>query len=303
MKYILVIILSVFTFLAFSQDKVVSYTYITYDNAYQNSLRQYVGYDKNFIIKNKDTTKEDHVLDVTPLVGWRCYFFAGDENHFVDYRVNTNYRYNKNWCLNTNVSFLSSKEWSPVFYDAFLRHSKNRYSTEFFMERETVGTPKTNELRLISNSFGISNDFRVNRKLTVVNSLAYNKISDGNSRFFHTTRLIYNLNSTTYIDVKMKRMAGGEWSPYYFSPNQINQYNFGYGFNRVYKRKLGVKLYFGMGIQKIDNDIMLMSNYDLRLTRTFNKKWYGEISTGSRNFNTYIYNTFNMKFVYTIGAK
>ena len=302
MKYILAIILSVFTFLAFSQDKVVSYTYLTFDNAYQNSVRQYVGYDKNFVIKNKDTTKEDHILDITPLVGWRCYFYAGDENHFVDYRVNTNYRYNKNWCLNTNVSFLSSKEWSPVFYDAFLRHSKNRYSTEFFTERETVGTPKTNELRYVSNSFGVSNDFKVTKRLTIVNSIAYNRISDGNSRWFHVSRSIYTLNSSSYVDFKMRRMIGGDYSPYYFSPSEIYQYNVGYGFSKPIKG-VGVKFYFGSGFQRIDKYNMLMLNSDLRLTKTFNKRWYGEVSTSSRNFNTYVYNTFNMKFVYTIGVK
>ena len=300
MKYILTFILSIFTYFALSQDKVVSYSYVTFDNAYQNSMRQYVGYDKNFVIKNKDTTKEDHILDVTPLVGWRCYFYNGMENNFVDYRVNTNFKYNKNWCVNTNVSFLSSKEWSPVFFDGFVRRNKNRYSTEFFIERESVGTPIANQLRLVSTSAGLSTDFKISRRLTIVNSLAYNNISDGNSRWFHVSRLIHTLNSTSYVDFKMRRMIGGDWSPYYFSPNQIYQYNVGYGFNKSIKG-VGAKFYFGTGLQRIDNYNMLMMNYDLRLNRTFNEKWYGELSTSSRNFNEYIYNTVNVRVIYTIG--
>lgn len=302
MKYILTFILSIFTFLALSQDKVVSYSYVTFDNAYQNSIREYVGYDKNFVIKNKDTTKEDHILDVTPLVGWRCYFYKGMENHFVDYRVNTNFKYNKNWCVNTNISFLRSKEWSPVFFDGFARYSKNKYSTEFFIERESVGTPIANQLRLVSTSTGASFDFRLSRRLTLVNSLAHNHISDGNVRWFQTARLIHTLGSNSYVDIKMKRMFGGEWSPYYFSPNQIYQYNVGYGFNKSIKG-FGVKFYLGTGFQRIDKENMLMMNYDLRLNKTFNKKWYGELSTSSRNFNDYIYNTVNVRVIYTIGNK
>ncbi len=302
MKYILTLILSLFTVLTFSQDRVISSTYLTFDNAYQNSIRKYVGYDKEFIIKNKDTNKADHMLDVTPLVGWRCYFYKGQENHFVDYRINTNFKYSRNLIFNTNVSFLTLNTWKPIFFDGLLRYSKGRFSTEVFFERESVGTPIANELRYVSSSIGASLDYRVSRKITVVNSFSYNNISDGNNRWFHSSRMIYSLKNNSYIDLKLRRMIGGEWSPYYFSPNQINQYNFGYGFNRVYKRKLGIKLYFGMGIQKIDNDIMLMSNYDLRLNRTY-KKWYFEVSAGTRNFNTYIFNTVNTKITYTIGNK
>lgn len=302
MKYILTFILSIFTFLAFTQDKVVSYTYVTFDNAYQNSLRQYVGYNKSFLIKNKDTNKVDHVLDVTPLVGWRCYFYNGSENHFVDYRVNTNFKYNKNWYVSTNVSFLSSKEWSPVFFDGFIRRNRNRYSSELFIERESVGTPIANQLRLVSTSAGLSTDFKITKRLTIVNSLAYNSINDGNNRWFHVSRLIHTLGSESYVDIKMRRMIGGDWSPYYFSPNQVYQYNVGYGFNKSIKR-VGVKFYFGTGLQIIDNYNTLMMNYDLRLNKTFNKKWYGELSTSSRNFNEYIYSTVNVRVIYTIGKE
>ena len=298
MKYILLIIISLFSIITFSQNRVVSSTYFTFDNEYQNSLRKYIGYDREFIIKNKDTSKPDHKLDITPLIGWRSYFYKDQSNHFVDYRINTNFKYNKNLLLNTNISFLNSNDWSPVFFDGLVRYSKRRYSTELFLERESVGTPIANNLRYVSTSTGVSLDYRVSKKIIVINSFAYNSINDGNSRWFHSSRLIYSLKNNSYVDLKMRRMVGGDWSPYYFSPNQINQYNFGYGFNRMYK-KLGVKLYVGMGIQDIDTDIMLMSNFDLKLNRTY-KKWYFEISSGSRNFNTYILNTLNTRVIYTL---
>jgi len=300
MKYFLILLLSFFTLLATAQDKVVSYSYVTFDNEYQNSVRKYIGYDKNFIIKNKDTTKEDHVLDITPLIGWRCYFFNGYINRFNDYRVNTIYRYNRNLCVNGSISFLGSNKWSPIFYDGFIRYNKGRLSTEVFSEKESVGTPLTNDLRYVSYTNGLSVDLRASRRITLVNSIANNRITDGNSRWFYSARIIYTLKNKSYTDIKIRRMIGGNYSPYYFSPNEISQYNIGWGFNRSFKNDLGVKFYFGSGLQFINNESMLMLNYDLRLTKKLNKNWNFELSTGSRNFNTYIFNTVNIKFVYTI---
>lgn len=299
MKKILTVLLLIFSLTSFGQDRLISTTNITFDNEFQNSFRKYFGYDKNIIIKNKDTTKENHVLDITPLLGWRCYFFNGKENHFVDYRLNTGFKYDKNWCVNTNISFLNSSMWSPIFFDGLFRYSGNKYSTELFVEREAVGTPITNELRYVSVSSGLSFDYRVSRNLTMVNSLTHNSISDGNDRWFYSNRFIYALKNNSYIDFKVKKMFGGEWSPYYFSPNQINQFNMGYGFNHSYEYNIKLKFYVGVGFQNIDKYNMLMMNYDLKLNKTY-KKWFFEVSFGSRNFNNYIYNVFNTKIAYII---
>lgn len=305
MRNILTLLISIITFFAMSQDRFVSNTYLTNDNAYQSSFKQYIGYDKNFVIKNKDTTKEDHILDVTPMIGWRCYFYNGLENHYSDIRTNVAYKYNRNLCANINLSFLSSKDWSPVFFDGYLRYTRKRLSYEFFKERETVGTPVTNNLRYISSFTGLSVDYRMSRKLTMVNSLAYNTVSDGNRRFFQTFRLIRTLkDNRSYIDFKLRKMFGGEWSPYYFSPSYINQYNVGYGFYKpIYKEKFISKFYFGAGAQEIDNYYMAMFNVDFKANTNFKSKWNYEFAFSSRNFNTYIYNTFTFKVYYTFVNK
>ena len=285
-----------------SQDRFLSHTYLTNDNAYQSSFKQYFGYEKNLIFYPKDTLKQDRLLSVTPMIGWRCYFFNGLENNYTDVRTNVSYKYNNRLCGSFNLSFLSSKDWSPMFYDGYIRYSRKRFSYELYRERETVGTPVTNNLRYISSFTGLSADFRLNRRLTLVNSLAYNDISDSNGRWFQTMRFICTIKNGSYVDLKIRKMYGGEWSPYYFSPNYINQYNVGYGFYKP-KEKFTTKFYFGAGFQEIDNYYMVMFNLDLKATTNLRSKWNYEFALSSRNFNTYLYNTFTFKVYYTFVNK
>ena len=299
MKYILLLLL--IPFYSISQDKIMLETYLTGDNSYQQSIKQYIGYDKNIIIHSKDTTKPDKVLDVTPMMGYRYYYYDKVDNTFSDFRVNLKYKHNKNVLVNINTSILNSKDWNPIFFDGFIRYNKGRYSVESYIENESVGTPKTNQLRYYSKSIGTSLDFKISKKFTIVNSITYNKISDGNDRWFQTSRLIYTINQKSYLDLKFKHMLGSDWSPYYFSPESITQYNIGYGlYKPIFKDKAIIKFYFGSGFQLINKDKMLMLNSDLKLSRTFNRKWYGEVSISSRNFNDYIYNTMNIKLAYNL---
>jgi hypothetical protein len=287
-----------------SQDRFLSHTYLTNDNAYQSSFKQYVGYEKNFTFHPKDTLEPDRLLSVTPMIGWRCYFYNGLENHYTDVRTNVSYKYSNRLCGSFNLSFLSSKDWSPMFYDGYIRYSRKKFAYELYRERETVGTPVTNNLRYISSFTGLSVDFRLTRRLTLVNSLAYNDINDGNRRWFQTMRFISTIKNRSYVDLKVRKMYGGEWSPYYFSPSYINQYNVGYGFYKpVYKDKFTTKFYFGAGVQEIDNYYMYMFNLDLKVTTDLKSKWNYEFALSSRNFNTYLYNTFTFKVYYTFANK
>ena len=304
MRNILTLLISIMTFFAISQDRFVSNTYLTNDNAYQSSFKQYVGYDKNFVIKSKDTTKSDRILDITPMLGCRYYFYNGVSNNYSDLRTNISYRYNRNLCTNFSLSLLSSKEWSPLFFDGYVRYTRKKLSYEFFKERETVGTPVTNNLRYISSFTGLSVDYRINKRLVLVNGLSYNTISDGNKRWFQTMRFICSLKDDSYIDFKLRRMYGGDHSSYYFSPGYINQYNVGYGFYKpIYKEKFTSKFYFGAGFQEIDNYYMAMFNLDFKATTNLKSKWNYEFAISSRNFNTYIYNTFTFKVYYTFVNK
>lgn len=304
MRYLLMLMVAMMSFMTIGQERIGSYTYITADNAYQYSVRQYAAYTKSFTIHPKDTTKPDRQLDITQMLGGRCYFYNGVENHYSDIRTNISYRHNRKWCANFSVSSLHSKDWSPVFFEGFVRYNKKRLSLEMFQERESVGTPITNELRYVSYSSGISADYRISRRLTAVGSITRNSISDGNRRWYQTSRIICEIGEGAYIDLKARRMFGSEWSPYYFSPSYINQYNIGYGFYKPFHDgKLNTKLYVGLGIQEIENNYMSMFNVDIKESTSFDSSWNADLIFSTRNFNEYIYSTLTLKVHYTFGKK
>ena len=301
MKYILVIFSLIYSLTFLSQDRLVSYTYLTADNAYQTSLKQYVGYDKSITIHPSDTNKSDKILHIIPLVGFRDYYYNNKSNQYSDFRVNTSFKYDRNLCFGLNASLIHTNNWTPLLYDGFIRWSRKRISTELFREHELVGTPTTNDLRYTSTFTGLSVDYRLNRYLTVVNGISYNRISDGNDRWYYIGRIICSIGDRSYFDFKTRQMWGGEWSPYYFSPQAMAQYNIGYGFYKpIMNEKLMMKFYFGSGVQVIDKDRMAMFNLDVKITTNFKSRWNAELQLGSRNFNTYVYNMATLKITYNL---
>lgn len=290
---------------AAAQSRFTTQTYITSDNAYQSSFRQYAGYEKRDSIARRDTTRPPMFITGTQLAGWRCYFRNGVVTDYTDLRTSVSFTPSRRLFTNLNVSFLNSVEtpkWSPVFFDGFVRYQKGSLTLEAFGERESVGTPLTNQLRYVSVTTGISADIRVSRRVTLVNGVARNEISDGNVRWYQSARVILALKERQYVDLKVRRMYGSETSPYYFSPLNVNQYNVGYGFFKPFNdSKIYVKAYVGLGIQEVNYYYMSMFNVDLKATSNFDSRWNGEVIFTTRNFNEYIYNTFSMRIFYKIG--
>ena len=299
-KHLISLLIALTAFHGASQQKLTTQTYVTADNAYQNSIRQYGGYERAFTIQRSDTSLPSMKLTAAQLIGWRCYFMDGVVTDFKDARTSITFSPNRRFFANANVSLLGSSAWSPVFFDGFLRYHKSRITAETFVERESVGTPITNQLRYVSTTAGLSVDFRINRRLTTVNGFAMNSINDGSIRWYQTHRLIYTLKGGRhYIDAKTRVMFGSQTSPYYFSPLAVNQYNVGYGiFMPTKNDKLYLKAYVGLGIQEVNHDHMSMFNVDLKATSNFDSRWNGEIIFTTRNFNEYIFNTFSMRIFY-----
>jgi hypothetical protein len=95
-------------------------------------------------------------------------------------------------------------------------------------------------------------------------------------------------------------MKGGEWSPYYFSPEDISQKQIGFGLNETFlNEKFLFKSYIGGGIQTIDKESMYLLTADFKVTTQLFKKLKSETSFGIRNFNKYIYSFGNMKLSYS----
>ncbi len=278
------------------QDKIVSNTYSSFDNDSQMVIREYVGYEKKIVFNGNGEL--DNSLNITPLIGRRLYFQSELESKFTDYNIKSDYKYGR-MNVGGSLSLLYSNNWSPILFDGFVRYNNDVYSIELFCERDFIGSVRTNEMKYLYTSLGISLDYRLIKNLTIVNSLSRNKMSDGNIRWNISSKAIYSLDDDSYFDLRVRRVDG-RWSQYYFSKNRIEQYNIGYGLNHSFVNGLIVKIYFSSGFQKVDNNIVSMLNTDLRLKKNFVNKLNIELILGSIKFDSYLYNTCNIKIAYRI---
>lgn len=302
MRNMIAAILVAFSMAALGQERAFSSSYFTGDNEYQYSSRQYAGYERDIALKSKDTTRPDGLLVASAAGGWRCYFYGGLENSYSDARISAAYRKGRNFRAGASVSQLYSKDWSPAFFDGYARYTRGRYSLEGYLEREAVGTPVTNIMKYSSFTAGASMDFRLSRKSTLVLAMARNEISDGNVRWYQTARMMRSFDRNSYVDFKIRRMFGSEWSPYYFSPRSIVQANAGYGIYSDLK-KGGLKLYAGAGIQEIEGSVMSMFSIDAKVSLALSERWSCEAVASSRNFNQYLYHTLTLRFSYDLKKK
>lgn len=303
MRILMVLAFLAISFLALGQDRIVQSSYFTADNAYQHSVRQYMGYEKNMAIKSRDTSKPPMMISVTPSAGWRCYFFEGAVTRYADARITASYRRGRRFSSGISASQLYSKEWSPLFFDGYARYSFGRASMEGYFERESVGTPITNMLRYSMESVGASVDFRITRKQSFVAGMTRIGISDGNVRWAQTARYIYLFSRNSYADFRTKRIFGSEWSPYYFSPNSIVQANLGYGFYSDLKNDGSARIYVGAGIQEIEGYVMSMFSIDAKASFKLAKGWSCDAIVSTRNFNDYLYHTLTIKLGYDLKKK
>lgn len=303
MKYLIAAIFLFASSFAFGQDRIVTSSYYTGDNEYQHSLRQYAGYEKNMVIESRDTTKPDMHVSLSPAAGWRTYFFEGIYTSFSDARISAAYRRGRNFRAGAGISQLYSKDWSPTFFDGYVRYSAGRSAIEGYFEREAVGTPLTNIMRYSSLTAGASFDYRMSRKSTLVLAMARSEITDGNIRWYQTARIMRAFSRNSYVDIKVRRMFGSDWSPYYFSPNSMVQANIGYGMYSDLKKGGSLKIYAGAGIQEIEGYVMSMFSIDAKASFVLSERWGCEAIVGSRNFNDYLYHTLTIRFSYELKKK
>ena len=199
-----------------------------------------------------------------------------------------------------NPSLLLSKNFSTFSYEFSTAYQYKKWYLEASSERDLVGA-RALEMNLVSNYYGLSLDYSPIKQLTLVGGLQYNYITDYNKRWFYLSRVVYTLkNEKVYFDFRTKNMMGGEWSPYYFSPEDISQKQIGFGLNETFlNEKFIFKSYIGGGIQTIDKESMYLLTTDFKVSTQLLKKLKGEVSFGIRNFNKYIYSFGNLKLNYS----
>jgi len=292
-----------FPLISFGQKKFFTNTFLSLDNENQLIMKTHQGYitDLDSLFK-KDSLFIKRKTYVGISNGLRYY-----RNNLIEptYFFNEAKIYIKSQPIDKmfvifNPSLLISKNLSTLSYEFSTSYTYKKFYIELSSERDLIGA-RALGIDLVSNYHGISLDYSPHKRLTFVGSIQYNHITDNNNRWFYISRVIYTLPSEKiYFDFRKRNMVGGEWSPYYFSPEDISQKQIGFGFNETFlNEKFILKSYIGGGIQTIDKESMYLLTADFKVSTQLLKKLKGEVSFGIRNFNKYIYSFGNLKLNYS----
>lgn len=280
-----------------SQNRVFTQFYFDDDNEGQNTYKYYLGYSNDI---------QDN-LQLGIMGGFRNYLMPDLTNNYTDIRPFAVYSPLDNLSLKVNTSFLISKDWSPIFYDGLITYSPiDLLSFEGYIERESVGSPLTNEMQYVSTFVGVSADINITDYITFVTGLAHNNITGENNRWYQTYRAIYTMPfDWMFVDLKAKIMNGGEYSPYYFSPNNFGEYNVGVGINtELFGPQYYMRFYIGGGAQTVDDDTkgLFMSNVKFSgdLSPDLSVSLLYGVSNSIHNvYGSYFYNYGQLQINYT----
>ena len=301
-KY-LILFFSFLTSVSFAQKEVFTQSFISFDNENQLNIRTYQGVstDLDSLFK-KDSIfiKRKSIVGIAN--GLRYYKTNINEPSyfFNEAKIYIKTKPIERLVIIFNPSLLLSKNFSTFSYEFSTAYQYKKWYLEASSERDLVGA-RALEMNLVSNYYGLSLDYSPIKQLTLVGGLQYNYITDYNKRWFYLSRVVYTLkNEKVYFDFRTKNMMGGEWSPYYFSPEDISQKQIGFGFNETFlNEKFIFKSYIGGGIQTIDKQSMCLLAGDFKVSTQLMKRLKGEIGFGVRNFNKYIYSFGNLKLNYS----
>ena len=292
-----------FPLICFGQREVFTNSFISVDNENQINVRSYQGYQTSLdSLFKKDSIFIKRKTIVGIANGLRFYqtdigqptYFFNEAKIFI--KSNPFKKVN----VLFNPSLLMSRDFTTFTYDFNTTYQHKKWYVELSSERDLVGA-RALEVNLVSNYYGFSVDYSPVKTLTMVGGYQYNIISDGNRRPFYLTRIVWTLsNEKVYFDFRTKDMRGGEWSPYYFSPESISQKQIGFGINQSYLNDRGLfKLYIGTGLQTIDDQTMYLLSFDLKLINQILPRLRNEATFGIRNFNKYLYSFGDLKLKYT----
>lgn len=285
-QIIIILLLILLSVTVHSQNKVFTDIAVDSDNEGTNTYKYYLGYNRS-VLDN---------LQLGVMTGNRHYIDPEINNSYNDLRLNANYSIFDNVSIIGNVSFLFSNEWNPIFYDGLISYTPNElFYFEAYIEHESVGTAETNNQKYISTYSGFSIDYKLFSDLTLVAGFSYNEISNNTNRLYQVYRLVYTLPTVEwiYLDFKTKLMTGGDYDPYYFSPNSLSEYNFGFGL----RGELGspnyyARFYSGGGVQRVESDMKALFMTNLRIGADFTPELSGELILGATNSQNDTYGSF-----------
>lgn len=271
-----------------AQNRVFTDVWIDGDNEGTSSYKYYLGYNRDVL--------DNFKLGI--MAGNRNYNDPEFTNSFKDFRLNGSYTPIDGVFVSTNISFLSgnSFEWNPIFYDGLVTYSSPNtlFYLEGYIEHESVGTAETNNQKYISASTGVSVDYNIFSNFTLVAGFTYNSINNNTNRLYQVYRAIYTLPvDWIYIDAKSKIMTGGDYDPYYFSPNNLSEFNVGVGLNsELGSSQYYARFYIGGGTQTIDSNLKVLFLSNLKVSADFTPQLSGEILAGITNSQNDTYGSF-----------
>jgi len=278
-------------FYLFPQHSVFTQFNLENDNDRQSVIKLYLGV-------NVDISKK---FQAGVMSGIRSYNIPNEKNVYNDFRPFITFRPADNLTFKFNTSYLISEDWKPVFFDGLITYTPiDLLYIEGYIERESIGSAQTNNLKYISNSMSASLDLNLTRSLVVTGGFTYNEIANTDFRTFQTYRIIYTfLNSPIFVDFKAKLMRGGDYNPNYFSPNSLDEYNFGIGYGtEIVNSQYYLRVYLGSGSQLVDDAINSLYIFNLRFAADFTPKLSGILTFGASNAATNSYGT----YLYTISS-
>ena len=293
-------IITLFIFLPillFAQNRVYTNIYVDDDNEGQNTFKYYLGFERD-IQSN---------LQLNFAGGMRNYIMPDLKDFYRDLRLGGNYTPVDGLAIKANISFLFSDDWNPIFYDGLVTYRPiDVIYIEGYIEHESVGTALTNKKKLISTFAGVSTDFIATDNWTFVAGFAYNNITDDTGiRWYQTYRVIYTMPfRRMFVDAKAKIMNGGEYSPYYFSPETFGEYNAGIGISQeLFSPQYFMRFYLGGGLQTIDDDSKGLFTGNILFSADFTsylseKLTFGVSNAVNEQYGAYLYNYGTFKLIY-----
>jgi hypothetical protein len=159
-------------------------TFSTLDNETQFSVRNYTGYRQSI-----DSICRKRKTFVGIASGLRYYDAYNSSTNFSELKFLINSKINKNIEVLFNQSVVYNKKWSPYVYEFLTTYKHKHFYLEAFSERDLLGISYTNEKRVLSNFHGLSLDYNLPKRITIVNSINYNKIIHAMSWFSYSMYL------------------------------------------------------------------------------------------------------------------
>lgn len=188
--------------------------------------------------------------------GVRSYSGHGETRDFDVARLGWSSRTERGLKLRLNWEFLRGKDWEPHLPSTFLSYRVNpKWYFEFSASRDVVDSVRAVNNRISFDSYVASADYRVSDRWTLVGAWIDQRFSEDNRKHGGLGRIIFSPEEWTgfHVELKGRYIAADQDSPYYFSPETLQEEFLLFGYATPFADDdWVVKVIGGPGIQHIN---------------------------------------------------